>query len=684
MNSFHLIFHPLLPPAFLEVCALLSFLVILPGLLRRIRGSLLRGIAFLIILLSLVNPSWLQEQHEPLKDTALVVVDDSASISVAHRTEIVNRALKSIMDKLASFADLTVDVLHINGHQETDLFEALMPKLASLPHGRLAGIIAITDGQIHDRPSNNLEAPFHVLIAGHKDDVDRRLVIRQAPAYGIVGQSVTLTLRIEDTPQPQSERATLTWQRDDGSSQTVMMPVGKDIPFDVPIGHAGKNLYAFTVETLPHELTTLNNTAAVNINGIHDRLRVLLISGEPHIGGRTWRNFLKTDPAVDLVHFTILRSPDKASYAPSSQMALINFPVHELFDVKLHSFDLVILDRVSKRSLISDDYLNNITHYVENGGALLVSVATDGPDAASITESPLVALLPALPTGQVLTGPYIPDLTDVGLRHPVTGSLTTNIPHDKWGPWFRQMDATQVTGDILMSGLEHKPLLVLSHVGQGRVAEFLSDQFWLWGRGYQGGGPQAELLRRVAHWLVQEPELDETALRADAVYNDNGWQLTINRQSLHENTSTVTLTDPSGQTRLLTLHPGTSPGLLTTSLNVSSTGLYQIKDDEHALVVMVGPADTPEFSDLRATDEKLAPIAEASGGGVYWLDDYPDGPGIHRTDPDGSQKGWGWLGLRKNGQYRITGSISYPLCPLWLGLCLALAVLIWGWRRESR
>ena len=413
------------------------------------------------------------------------------------------------------------------------------------------------------------------------------------------------------------------------------------------------------------------------------RLRVLLVSGAPHIGGRTWRNLLKADPAVDLVHFTILRTPDKNPFAPNSEMALIAFPTRELFEVKLKNFDLVIFDRFSNRSLMPDAYLENIAHYVEQGGALLISNATD-EDTDALSASPLAHLLPAESTGHLLTGAFVPDLTEAGKRHPVTATLANERPRSDWGPWFRQIDAHVRSGEILMTGINGAPLLILDHVGQGRVAQFLSDQFWLWGRGYQKGGPQPELLRRVAHWLVQEPELDETALRAHANSVDGTWQLTISKRSLHDDQSVVNVTDPNEQTSQVTLRPSSDAGVLSATFPTSNPGLYRIKDGDKELMTIVGATDAPEFGDMRATEDILAPTVQSTGGSVFWLEDHPDGPSLKRTDADAAQKGWNWIGLRRNGQYRVTGSEAYPLWPAWAALATLLTILLWGWRREGK
>ncbi|MFY9287245.1 MAG: hypothetical protein WAO98_01960 [Alphaproteobacteria bacterium] len=679
----HIIFSPLLPMEALQLLCGLAICLVIYALYKRSKGSVGRAVTFALLTLIFFNPSLIAEQREPLKDTALLVIDDSASMKLGKRGEQAAHVLESLQKKLAAFPDLEVETLHVKGSHESNLLRALEQKLGAIPRDRLAGIIAITDGQIHDKNETEINAPLHALIAGNHNETDRRIVIKQAPAYGLVGSTVELTLRIDDEPKAQSDTATVTFQPDKGQSQTVTMPVGKDIPFQVPIEHAGENLFAFSTPPLPNELTPINNAVAVSVNGIRDRLRVLLVSGQPHIGGRTWRNFLKADPAVDLIHFTILRSPMKADNIPNNELSLIAFPVHELFEIKLQSFDLVIFDRFRQQSLVPDAYLENIADYVENGGSLLISSSTD-VDVPPLDVSPLARVLPTQPTGKLLTGGFRPDLTLPGQRHPVTSSLTTITPRDKWGHWFREIGARSLKGEVLMSGINNQPLLVLDHVGQGRVAQFLSDQFWLWSHGFEGGGPQAELLRRIVHWLVQEPELDETALRAHGEIVDDGWQLSITKQSLRDDSLQIQVIDPENTSQTVTLTPSKQPGVLAATLPVSMTGLYRLKDGDNEILAMVGPTDAPEFGDMRATDEKIKTAVKASNGAINWLIDHADGPEIKRTAPNATQQGWNWIGLKQNGQFRVTGSKAYPLLPAWLWISALLITAMLTWRREGK
>ena len=684
-DHFHIIFAPLVPVIWLYLSASIVIAVCVFAYHRHARGSFIRFVLFALLLLALANPSLVGEKREPLKDTALVVVDDSASMKLGDRAPQAKHAADAVQNKLANFSDLDVETLHVNGESETDLFTAIEQKRSQLPADRVAGVIMITDGQIHDAPPSNKDALLHALIVGRKGEVDRRIVIKSAPSYGMVASQAIVTLRVEDEPKPASANATITITRDDATVQTLNLPVGQDVQVKAAIGHAGANTLAFAVDPLPNELTPINNVATATINGIRDRLRVLLVSGEPHAGGRNWRNLLKADPAVDLVHFTILRSPFKNNAVPNKELSLIAFPSKEIFDTKLKDFDLVIFDGFSNRTLIPDTYLANIARYVEQGGALLITNAT-GAQAAELSLSPLMSILPTKPSGGLLTGSFVPSVTEAGTRHPVTATLTSIQNPNQWGPWYRQVDAEikNSNAEILLAGQNKKPLLILQHVGKGRVAQFLSNQFWLWARQYPNGGPQAELLRRTAHWLVQEPELDEAALRAEAEHTDDGWRIRISKRSLHDNEARIVLTGNDDQPIQVKLTTNDNSGVLRASVPVKQAGLYHVKDDRQEILVMAGASDAPEFSAMVATDKIVTAPVKNSGGAVVWLADKADGPDIRRTDKDGAQSGWGWIGLKKNGQYRVVGSHAVPLWPAWLALGLLLVTAMLVWRREGR
>jgi len=692
---------PLLPWWMIAVLAGGAALMLAPGIWRRARGIAWRGAALAMLLAILVNPSLIEEKRSPLRDVAVVVVDESPSQEIGHRREASEAALAALTERLRHEPDLDLRVIRTGKLQPgssddgTKLFTALNRTMSDIPRQRLAAIIMITDGQVHDVPAGEpaatareLAAPLHVLLSGHPDERDRRLVVQEAPSFGLVGKEMALTIRVEDLPEPKASaagapehQARLTWRKDGGAAHQLMVPVGRDVPLAIPIDHGGPNVLEFEVEPGPQELTLVNNRAVVVVNGVRDRLRVLLVSGEPHAGERVWRNILKSDPSVDLVHFTILRPPEKQDGTPIRELSLIAFPIRELFDVKLEDFDLIIFDRYSRRGIIPQAYIENVVRYVRNGGAFLEAAGPSFGTPMSLFRTPLGEILPTEPTGNVDEEGFKPQLTELGRRHPVTEDLSgAGKPGETpaWGRWFRQVEARVHHGTTIMSGDHGEPLLVLDRVGKGRVAQLLSDQMWLWARGFEGGGPQAELLRRLAYWLMKEPDLEENDLRA-AIEGD---RLVVTRQSLEPDDRPVTVTAPDGKSASLALTPD-SGGRSTGSLAIAQMGLYQVSDGSHTALAAAGPLNPVEYADVRTTAEKLGPVAKASGGGVFWVGDGAM-PEIRRVSPGRIASGHNWMGLRENGDYLVTGFSQTPLFPALAALLLAIALLIAAWRREGR
>jgi hypothetical protein len=515
----------------------------------------------------------------------------------------------------------------------------------------------------------------------------------EAPSYGIVGKTATLRVAIEDLGVPRSNTsANLTIRRDGEPPRVENVPVGAEQRIDLPIGRAGPTVVELSASPLPGEVSAINNRAVVEINGVRDRLRVLLISGEPHPGERTWRRLLKADPSVDLVHFTILRPPEKDDLTPLNELALIAFPVRELFLDKIHEFDLIILDRFQNRGLLPLPYIGNIAEHVREGGALLLSVGPEFSGAASLAATPIRQVLPGVPAsmGAVVDGPFRPRVTDFGQRHPVTEGLAGANPPGKpdavaqWGSWYWRIQPADVRGEVLLGTPDSQPLLLLDRVGKGRVALLLSDQIWLWSRGHQGGGPQAELLRRIAHWLMQEPELEENALNAHVADG----RLTIERRSTDPAPpGQVSVTDPDGETQTLNLAE-ISPGRATANLPAATPGVWQASDGSRAAYAAAGAANPPELADLRATATLLRKLVRASGGGVHFIGTGTQGappelPELRRTEPDRPAAGSSWIGLERRHDHLVTGIAALTLLPAWIALPLMLGLLVLAWRREG-
>jgi hypothetical protein len=689
-------FDPLLGWTVLAVLGGVGLVLVLLGLRAGARGTMWRLGSLVVVLAALSNPSLIEEQRKPIADVALVVVDDSDSMAIGERRQQVQAARETLKRKLGQQEGLEVReaVLppsHIQLGSErpggTRLIETMRSALVEVPPERLAGVILLTDGQVHDVPTLDSKgglppelggAPLHALIAGKKGERDRLIVLEQSPRFGVVGREVITKFRIED---PAGGTAPVTLSVGGNVVRRLDVPVGKSVELPITVGNPGANVVELEVAPGPNELTLDNNRALFTINGVRDRLRVLLVSGEPYQGERAWRNLLKSDPAVDLVHFTILRTPQKDDFTPVRELSLIVFPMRELFEQKLKEFDLIIFDRYESGNLITRDYFKNIAEYVKGGGALLVSVGPVFATQRSLYRTPLGTILPASPLGDVLETPFKPKVTEIGQRHPVTADLPqAGLPgkEPEWGRWFRVVTSRTERGNAVLSGADDKPLVVLDRVGEGRVAELLSDHLWLWNRGIDGGGPQPELVRRVAHWLMKEPDLEEEALRATSV----GGRIEVTRRTLATTFPPVTMTSPDGSTKTITLNQ-TSPGLGLGVIDVDKPGLYRFDDGTLRTVAAVGNPDPLEFSDVRATEAKLKPLVEASGGAVMWLSDNPD-PDIRSVRPGRAAGGSDWIGLRRNEGYTVAGINQLPLLP---GILVALAFLMAigsAWWREGR
>jgi len=655
------------------------------GFIAGARGAWARGIAFLALILALAGPMIVRENREPLTDVAVIVVDHSQSMQIGNRRAEADKTAAALKARLKREPNLEVRVATVSTNPAgedsgTQGFAALNAALADVAPGRVAGAFLITDGEVHDVPPKSHVAPVQALIVGRRGERDRKLTVVDAARYAIVGQKAEIMVRVDDLGGTNGGSARVNLRIDGADAGARQVALGRNTPIEVPVGHEGESVVEIEAEPGPEELTLQNNRAVVAINGVRDRLRVLLVSGEPNAGERVWRNLLKGDPSVDLVHFTILRPPEKQDDTPIRELSLIVFPTRELFQDKLDGFDLIIFDRYSEHGILPLAYFENIAGYVYEGGALLVSSGPEFAGPMSIYHTPLTSVLPAQPTGEIVAKPFKPMVTAKGLAHPVTRDLAganTDKSPPSWGRWFRLIGAQRVTGDVVMSGPNDKPLLVLDRIGQGRVAELLSDQGWLWARGFEGGGPEAELLRRLAHWLMKEPELEEEKLTAAIA----GGDLAVERRTMADQPPPVTMTDPSGKQSPVPLTK-VEPGIWRGSAKADELGLYRVTDGKLSAVAAAGPLNPKEVADMRATDRVLAGVTEQSGGAVRWLSDGM--PEIRRVERGRRMTGDGWMGIAANQASRVTSVDETPLLPAWAALLLLLGTLMLAWRQEGR
>ncbi|CCE12182.1 conserved membrane hypothetical protein [Bradyrhizobium sp. STM 3843] len=686
--NYGIAFTPLVPSIvlWLAIGAIVVIAALL--LLGRSRGAWVRVAALALIALALANPQFTREDREPLTSVAAVVVDKSPSQNFGDRSKQTAQAQEALVDALKKIKGLEVRVVEAGqADGETDgthLFGALTSALSDVPVERVAGAFLITDGRVHDIPANTsalgFQAPVQALITGQKAERDRRIAITAAPRFGIVGQPQSINFRLDDQGVA-GERAKVVIRRDGEVISERTLSSGQTSKIDVDIKHEGPNIVEIEASPLDGELTLVNNRAVVSIDGVRDKLRVLLVSGEPHSGERTWRNLLKSDASVDLVHFTILRPPEKQDGTPINELSLIAFPTRELFQQKINEFQLIIFDRYARQGVLPIGYFENIAHYVRNGGAVLVSAGPDYASNTSIWRTPLDSVLPAEPVG-VTEKPFYAHLSDIGKRHPVTRGLEgadAEPPH--WSRFFRTVDTRNAINPPVMTGPDGKPLLLLSRFGEGRVALLLSDHIWLWARGYEGGGPHLDLLRRMSHWLMKQPDLDEEALRLKV----QGHDLVVIRQTMADTVSPVTVTSPSGATRELTLSQG-EPGEWRATMPANELGLWQATDGTLKALINVGPTNPKEFSEVTSTTETLKPLTQATGGDAKRI---ADGSGVEipRIVPVHSStmfSGDGWMGVRMRDASVVKGVGVLPMFAGLIGLLLLLGAFAATWLREGR
>ena len=677
------IFDPLLPFWLMGALALAMLAVLVFAVFRRLTGWPYRGFALVCVFLALLNPSLKTEERQAKADIVIVVVDRSSSQMLSDRAAQTQAALAHVTQQLADRPGTEMRLVEVEdaaGPGGSEIMSALAQVLSETARDRIAGAIVISDGQIHDTEfAPKLPAPLHLLLTGQPRDWDRRLVVKNAPGFAILGEPITLTLLVEDQgAAPQAAFADLILSVDGGPEQRYQIPVNREVEVDVSLGHGGINILQFSTPDMSGELTDRNNAAVVQINALRDRLRVLLVSGVPHPGERTWRNLLKSDSNVDLVHFTILRPPEKRDGVPVTELSLIAFPTRELFLEKIGEFDLIVFDRYKRRGLLPTEYFESITNYVRQGGAVLVAAGPDYAGANSLYRSPLGAILPGRPTSRVFEEPITPKVTEFGLKHPVSESLERFAPDIGWGRWLRQIEVETTSGQVLMTGRGESPLLIVDRVGEGRVALLASDHAWLWDRGYEGGGPQAELLRRVAHWSMKEPDLEEEALLAQPM--ESG--LLVMRRSLTEGSlAPLEITKPNGTQLTIVLQP-VAPGRYEAEIVSEDLGLYRLGSGDLEIVAALGPAAPREFVQTIATDRVMAPIlAKTNGGALALSEGLPKFRNIRNGRPS---HGRGWIGLVSRKAYVVQGVEIGQFLPAWVYLIFASLGLLAGWLREGR
>ncbi|MEM9838360.1 MAG: hypothetical protein AAF830_04300 [Pseudomonadota bacterium] len=678
-------FDPLLPYSVIAVLVGLGLITAFLRVRMAPLGAFVRVLATLVAGLFLLGPESIQQTYNSLRDQALILLDDSGSMKLAGRDTLRDEAAERLKAQLEEQGTEVVTA-RFGDEVTSDLAQGLAEGLAGTERSQLSGVFVLTDGRIssvEEAASTPLPAPLHAMIVGDPSrEKDRHLSWVSAPRFGLVGEPMRLQLRIDDTEN--TALLPLTLRIDGEILLTQNVPTGEVVTIDVPIDRPGERVVDVSIPAAPDELSTRNNGVTAEVNIIRDRLRVLLISGEPHAGERVWRNVLKSDPAVDLVHFTILKPADKYAAASDDELNLIPFPSRELFLEKLKHFNVVIFDRYTYRGVITSFELAEVARYVEQGGAVLIAAGPELAMEGSLAAQPnLSYILPATPTGAAVETPYVPTLTDVGLRHPITAPLEGR---DEWGRWLRRIPAEARRGQVLMEAGEDAPLLVTQRLGDGRIAMMLSDHLWLWARGFDGGGPHREFLRRLVHWLMAEPELEEESLSA-ALAEDG--TLTITRRSLSEDVGPVTIRREGAPTEQIALEEQGS-GSYSASMPEVDADLVRLETtlaDGRVLnaAAVRARGQSPEFAAVTSSSEAAAQVVATSGGGIFAITRPGDANiGLRTVRADrGTKAGRGWAGLTPRRARAVLSEARDAALPRWVFALAAGGFTFFAWLLES-
>jgi Putative glutamine amidotransferase len=659
----HLGFDPLLPLAWIFAIAALSLMLALWCVLHKQRGAVWRLLAAASFSLLLANPMLRQEQRQMLPDIGLIVIDGSASMAFDARGKAAAEAAKLLQSRQQP--DLIWRSVISGGPNHSNVFEALSRGLSAIPPERYAGSVVFTDGLVHDVPTGAVPSqhPINVVITGTPDAIDRRVRIHSAPAFAIIGQTSLLKLKVEDS---ESAPVAVTVRIPDQPDRVILAAPGDIVKVPIILKRRGSHDIIVQAASRAGDILPGNDQAIISMQGVRERLNVLLVTGSPSPGARLWRDTLKADSSIDLIHFTILRTPHSVDAASNSEMALIPFPVEQLFEQRLSRFDLVIFDRYTSLDLLQPAYFSAVGNYVRKGGALLVVAGPEYVSVDSLANTPLQPVLPVMPRSDAPEAAFMPKLSALGLRHPVTQNLQA-----PWGPWYRYARVAAVRGQSLMQTPNGDPLLQIATIERGRVATLLSDQLWLWARMDQGG-PWNDLVRRISHWLMKEPDLDSEQLN---VRLQDG-ALRIDRRSDSPGASLVQLTRPNGRIEMIPLQASAAGASAT--IAAGTRGLYRVRSGalERSINTAAGIA---EWQEARPTATRLSPVAKASGGSLSWLNDgLPAAVRLHI----GGRSRTG-LALVRNKQGRLTGMSERPLLPRWIWFLLVSGALALGWGREA-
>ncbi|MDC3091077.1 hypothetical protein OA848_01670 [Rickettsiales bacterium] len=648
----NLYFDPFLSFYFILFISLIFLTIIIFSLINKSSGIFLRLGIFILITLLMLKPGYRIEKIENENDIITFVIDKTDSQKISKRIEEVDKTFNKMLLELTKFKDLDILEIVIDNEKitkrlgnieeiisntktkevvnkitkSTDIINNLENSINEYPSQRISSIFILTDGQIHDLKDNanfeKFDVPIYFLLIGNSKIDDTKVSIISHPEFGYLDEKITIQVLANDFKADENSFLNLTIQNGTFSEKKLKVPNNDVKNIELKLKNHGPNFIKVTTPNRQDELSAVNNSQLINISGVRKKLRVLLISGAPYMGTRVWRNFLKSDTSVELIHMTVLRPPEKNDNTPLEELSLIPFPVKELFEEKLSNFQLVIFDNFEGKKVLTPLYFQNLINFVDKGGAILEITGPSYNSKSSLFKTEIGRILPGIPSGKLIQKEFKPQLTDLGKKHPITESLF--IKNKDFGTWFQMNDILEIDDDsqVLLSGVNNKPLLAVKKVNDGRIAQIYSHNIWLWSkRENNQGGPYNLLIKNLAHWLMKEPTLEENKLELSFVNNSILIEKSFLRKPDPEKLK-ITIIDPNGIKFEKTLNKS-KENRYTAIINNKKDGFYLVYDGEIEKGINTSNENKRELQDFHLTDNiiKKSEISNIFSKAV-WINDH--------------------------------------------------------------
>jgi uncharacterized membrane protein len=653
--------------------ALVTVLLLALELVRRERGTFLVGVTGILgtvlFVAAVLRPVKVQVRGTRVGARVVVLVDQSRRLLIPTSDGTRrSRAVDAVHALGKRFKDARVSVLGFgegtpvpfdetgdNSHLSVDSdLRTALGTLTGSASERPRAVVVVSDGRVTspipaDVTRTTLGAlgvPIHAVKLETREPKDASIRSVRAAGAAVAHQPLALTVEVgcgggiscKDVPVTVTELGSgvepLVLAEGDAKIEDG---VGK-VELDVTLDHAGTRVVQVAIAPPPGDELPENDSRLMTFAVARDRVRLLHLAGRPTYDVRALRRWLKSDEAVDVVAFFILREGTKGEDDPNADekdLALIEFPVNELFTTHLPSFDAVILQDIDAVRYKLDQHLPRLARYVQEGGGLIMVGGPSSFAGGKYAQTPLDAVLPV----QQVTGgddydptPFVPKYTEAGRAAPVTRAVRDLLGDDLPTMHGANLIGPARAGSIVLwehpsirVGGTPMPLLALGEAGDGRsIALAVDDTHQLAFSEFASkvaGRAYGALWDGLLGWLMRDPryEAARVELEKDCIANETA-TLRVTRLPGMEGAIEATL-DQLGETGKASQHltaPSGSGGTVAIPLPKLDAGGYSAR-------VRIGAAPPtrfdfacekagPAWSDSRPDPDRLDRIAEATSG----------------------------------------------------------------------